>query len=135
MIAKLFINLPVKDITKSVEFYVELGFAFNMDYADEHSACMELNDTTMIMLLSEERFKQFSNRGICDTQKYTEVRLSITVNSRKEVDDIIAMANFSGGVVDREPQDHGWIYGHSFIDLDGHQWEVVYLNTDFPSAN
>jgi predicted lactoylglutathione lyase len=134
MPTKVFVNLPVKDLNKSKAFFEGLGFSFNPQFTDENAACMVISDTIYSMLLMESYFKTFTNKAISDATKSTETIITLDASSREEVSRIVAKAKELGGTIYREPQDHGWMYQHSFADLDGHQWEFVYMDeTQLPS--
>ncbi|HEY6626686.1 MAG TPA: VOC family protein [Ignavibacteriaceae bacterium] len=128
MAKQIFINLPVKDLKKSMVFFEKLGFSFNMQFTDDSAACLMIGENIYAMLLLEKFFKTFTNKEIANAKKLTEVLIAIDVESREEVDEMIRKAVDAGGVTYRNPQDHGWMYGHSFADLDGHQWEVLYMD-------
>ena len=119
MVKQIFVNLPVKDLNKTVEFFTKLGFKFNPQFTDDNATCMIISENIFAMLLIEKFFKTFTKNEICDAKKSTEVLLALTVDSRKEVDDMISKAMKAGGKEPREPQDHGWMYGRSFEDLNG----------------
>ena len=127
---EIFINLPVKNLDRSIKFFKELGFEFNPQFTDKNAACMIIEENIFAMLLTEEFFKTFlsPNKQIADPQKNTEVLLCVSADSRKEVDDIVAKAKAAGASSPRDPQDHGFMYGHGFDDLDGHIWEVMYMD-------
>ena len=125
---KVFINLPVKDLKKSMDFFTGLGYRFNTLFTDEKAASMVISDNIYAMLLSEEYFKTFTKKSISDAKTSTEVLIALDADSREDVQKIIAKAKESGADIYAEPQDHGWMYQHSFADLDGHQWEIVYMN-------
>lgn len=124
---QIFINLPVKDLNQSVEFFTRLGFTFNPEFTDENATCMVVSENIFVMLLVERFFKTFTKKEICDTTNSTEVLTCLTCDSRAEVDEMVAMARSAGGAIPREPQDHGFMYSHAFEDLDGHTWELVYM--------
>ena len=128
MATKIFINLPVKDLNKSIGFFTKLGFTFNPQFTDDQATCMILGENIFAMLLIEERFKDFTQKPISNAQKNTEVLLALDAESREKVDEIIRNAVAAGGSIYSEPQDQGWMYGHSFADLDGHQWEILYMD-------
>ena len=128
MASKIFINLAVKNLKKSVDFFTKLGFCFNPQFTDEHATCMIIGDTIFAMLLTEQRFKDFTKKEICNAHKNTEVLIAIDTDSREKVDEMVKTAVDAGGSIYMEPQDHGWMYAHSFADLDGHQWEIMYMN-------
>lgn len=128
MATKIFVNLPVKDLNKSVEFFTKLGFSFNPQFTDDKATCMIIGENIFAMLLVEERFKDFTKKEICDAKKNTEVLIALDAENRKQVDEMVKKAEEAGGSIYTEPQDHGWMYGHSFADLDGHQWEILYMD-------
>ena len=128
MAKQIFINLPVKDLKNSMTFFEKLGFSFNMQFTDDKAACMIIGENIYAMLLLEKFFKTFTNKEIADAKKTTEVLIAIDAESRQSVDEMIRKAVEAGGSTYRNPQDNGWMYGHSFADLDGHQWEVLYLD-------
>ncbi len=128
MSRQIFVNLAVKDLKKSKEFFTNVGFKFNPKFTDDNSACMIIGENIFAMLLVEKFFKTFIKKEICDAKKSTEVLLAINVDNRKEVDALVKRAVQSGGSTYSEPQDHGWMYLKSFADLDGHQWEIFYMD-------
>jgi predicted lactoylglutathione lyase len=125
---KTFVNLPVKDLNKSVAFFTKLGFTFNPQFTDENATCMVVGEDIFVMLLVEKFFKSFTNKEICDTSRSTEVILAISVESREQVDQLMKKVIDSGGSEHREKQDHGWMYLRSFEDVDGHLWEVFFMD-------
>jgi predicted lactoylglutathione lyase len=128
MATKIFVNLPVKDLNKSKEFFTKLGFTFNPQFTDDKAACLIIGENIYAMLLVEPFFKTFTKKEICDAKRNTEVLLAIDAPSREKVDEMVKKAVEAGGSIYMEPQDYGWMYGHSFADLDGHQWEVFYMD-------
>jgi uncharacterized protein len=122
------VNLPVKDLNKTVEFFTKLGFTFNPKFTDENATCMIVNNDIFVILLVEKFFKTFTKREICDTTKDTEVIIALSTESRENVDQRINKVIEAGGKESREPQDHGWMYGRSFEDINGHLWEVIYMD-------
>ncbi|RJQ15692.1 glyoxalase/bleomycin resistance/extradiol dioxygenase family protein [Candidatus Woesearchaeota archaeon] len=128
MAKQIFVNLPVKDLSKTIKFFSTLGFTFNPKFTDKKAACMIIGENIYSMLIVEKFFKTFTPKKISDAKKTTEVLLALAVESRKKVDEIINKAVKAGGKEPRKPQDHGWMYGRSFEDLDGHIWEVFYMN-------
>jgi len=128
---KIFVNLPVKNLDKSMEFFTELGFNFNTQFTDETAACMIVTEDIFVMLLTEAKFKTFTPKEICDSTKSTEVLVCLSLESRERVDEMVRKAVGAGGTTYKEPQDYGFMYGHGFQDLDGHIWEVIYME---PSA-
>lgn len=131
MATKIFVNLAVKDLNKSVAFFTALGFSFNPQFTDETATCMIVSDDIFVMLLTEAKFKTFTPKQICDTKKYTEVLVCLSSESRANVDELVRKAVAAGGTTYKEPEDHGFMYGHGFQDPDGHIWELVYME---PSA-
>lgn len=131
MATKIFVNLPVKNLDRSVEFFTMLGFTFNQQFTDESATCMVISGDIYVMLLTEERFKEFTPKEICDATKSTEVLVALTCDGREQVDVMVRKAVAAGGSTYNEPQDHGFMYGHGFQDPDGHIWEVIYMD---PSA-
>lgn len=125
---KIFINLPVKDLQKSINFFTELGFSFNPTFTDESATCMIIGENIFAMLLTEKRFSEFTDRPIADAHKTTEVLIAIDQPSKKAVDQVINKAVKAGGTIYSKPQDHGWMYQHAFADLDGHQWEIAWMD-------
>jgi predicted lactoylglutathione lyase len=122
---KIFVNLPVKDLNKTIEFFTKLGFKFNPQFTDENATCMIVGEDIFVMLLVEKFFKTFTRKEICDTSKNSEVIVALSVESREKVDQMINKAIEAGGRDSREPQDHGWMYGRSFEDINGHILEVI----------
>ncbi len=128
MVNKLFVNLPVADLQKSIQFFSQLGFSFNEQFTDDKAACMIIGQNIYAMLLVKERFSDFTKKPISDAHTTTEVLLAIDVPARNAVDEMVHKAVTAGGSIYMEPQDHGWMYQHSFADLDGHQWEVFFMD-------
>ncbi|MBX2890935.1 MAG: VOC family protein [Saprospiraceae bacterium] len=128
MATKVFINLPVKDLDKSMAFFSGLGFTFNPQFTDEKAACMVISDSIFAMLLTEPFFQTFTRKKISDAKTATEVLIALDAASRDKVQNTVAKAVKLGGTLYTEPQDHGWMYQHSFADLDGHQWEILYMD-------
>lgn len=131
MATQIFVNLPVKDLRKSTEFFTALGYSFNPQFSDENAGCLVISDTIYAMLLMEPFFKSFIKKEIADATKTTEVIVALTVESRARVDELAEKALASGGKPATDPIDHGFMYSRSFQDPDGHLWEVVYMD---PSA-
>lgn len=124
----IFVNLPVKDLGKSVAFFTALGFSFNPQFTDETATCMVISDTIFAMLLTHEKFASFSPRPIADTARSIEVLTCLSRESRADVDAMVKAALAAGGTTYKEPQDHGFMYGHGFQDLDGHVWELMWMD-------
>ena len=131
MATKIFVNLPVRDLKKSIDFFAKLNFTFNPQFTDETATCMIVSDDIFVMLLTREKFKTFTPKTICDATKSTEVLVCLSCESRDHVNDMIRKAVAAGGTTYNQPQDHGFMYAHGFQDLDGHIWELVYME---PSA-
>jgi predicted lactoylglutathione lyase len=128
MARKIFVNLAVRDLQKSMEFFSTLGFTFNRQFTDDKAACMVISDEAFVMLLSEPFFKSFTRREQCDTSRSTEALMALSCESKAEVDEIVRKAIDAGGKHAMDPQDHGFMYGWSFYDLDGHHWEVLWMD-------
>ena len=128
MTTKIFVNLPIKDLNRTIEFFTKLGFNFNPQFTDENATCMIIGEDIFVMLLVEKFFKTFTKKEICDASKNTEVIVALSAEGREKVDQMINKAIEAGGREFREPQDHGWMYERSFEDIDGHLWEIVYMD-------
>ena len=125
---KLFVNIPVSDLQRSIEFFETLGFAFNQQFTDATATCMLVGEDAYFMLLTQEKFREFSKRPVSDSLKETGALYAISVESREEVDETVRKALRAGGTRAAEPQDHGFMYAWSFYDLDGHHWEVFWMD-------
>jgi predicted lactoylglutathione lyase len=125
---EIFVNLAVRDLPRSQAFFSKLGFEFNPKFTDDKAACMIINDGAYVMLLGEPFFKTFTRRELCDTSRQTEGMFAVSCASRAEVDATVTKAIAAGATPAMEPQDHGFMYGWSFYDLDGHHWEVVWMD-------
>lgn len=136
MATKIFVNLPVKDLQKSITFFTHLGFSFNPQFTDETATCMIIGENIFAMLMVDTRFQEFTKKAVADAHKTTEVILALDAESREAVDDLVVKAVEAGGSIYADRHDHGWMYYHSFADLDGHQWEVIYMDENAvpPSA-
>lgn len=130
MTTQIFVNLPIKDMQRSQAFFQALGYGFNPQFTNEQGACMVVSDTIYVMLLVEPFFQTFTGKPIADAKKSTEVLVCLSCESREAVDEMVRKAKAAGAAVPREPQDHGFMYGHGFEDLDGHIWELVYMDPD-----
>jgi hypothetical protein len=128
MVQQIFINLPVENLQRSMDFFTALGFQFNSTFTDEKAACLVLGENLYAMLLHKDFFATFTKKPVADAQQSTEVLLGISIPSRTQVDAMIATAVEHGGQVYLEAQDHGWMYQRSFADPDGHQWELIYID-------
>jgi uncharacterized protein len=127
MATQIFVNLPVKDLSQSIEFFTKLGFTFNPQFTDKNATCMLVDENIFVMLLVEKYFKTFTPKDICDTSKNTEVLVALSFESRAEVDAMVAKAIAAGGTIYKEPNDMGFMYQHGFQDLDGHLWEIFFM--------
>lgn len=125
---KIFVNLPVKDLKRSIEFFTKLGFSFNPQFTDETGTSMIVSEEAYVMLLTEKRFKDFTQKQLCDTRAHTEGIFALSCSSRAEVDELVNTAIAAGGTHAMDKQDHGFMYGWSFYDLDGHHWEVFWMD-------
>lgn len=125
---KLFVNIPVNDLQRSILFFEELGFTFNMHFTDATATCMLVGADAYFMLLTRERFAGFCDRPVSDPTQVTGALYSIGVESRAAVDEMVRAAVAAGGSHALEPQDHGFMYGWSFHDPDGHHWEVFWMD-------
>lgn len=126
---KIFVNLPVKNLDKTKEFFSKLGFTFNAQFTDDKAACMVISDNIYSMLLKEDFFKSFiPDRQVCDSAKEKEVLIALSVESRGKVDELMGKALNAGGREARPAQDYGWMYGRAFEDIDGHIWELFYMD-------
>lgn len=120
MATKIFVNLPVKDLDKTIEFFTKLGFTFNPQFTDENATFMIIDKDSFVMLLVEKFYKTCTNTGICDTTKDTEVIVALSAESREKVDQMINKDIEADGKEPQTPQDYGWMYGRSFEDINGH---------------
>jgi predicted lactoylglutathione lyase len=127
-IKQIFVNLPVKDLKRSIDFFTKLGFTFNQQFTDHNATCMIIGENIFAMLLVEEYFSTFTSKQIANSTATTEVINAFSMDSRQEVDDIIAKAIDAGGRQYKDTQDYGWMYGRNFEDLDGHQWEFFFMD-------
>ncbi|MDM5297325.1 VOC family protein [Bacillus pumilus] len=124
----MYINLPVKHVNESRVFFEQLGFEFRQQYTNDQAACLVINDTFTVMLLAQKHFQSISEKQIVDARQASEMILSLQVNTREEVDELVEKAIAAGGSPFKEKQDHELMYGWSFQDLDGHLWEVFYMD-------
>ena len=128
MLRQIFVNLPVKDLNKSKAFFNALGLSFNQQFTNEQGACLEIAPNIFAMLLVEPFFQGFTKLPISDAKKATEVLIALSVDSRAEVDELVAKAVAAGATTPNAPVDHGFMVQHGFADLDGHQWEVFWMD-------
>ncbi|AZN36207.1 VOC family protein [Iodobacter ciconiae] len=127
MSRKIFVNLPVENLEASLGFFRQLGFDFNPQFSNSTAGCMVVSDDIFVMLLKEARFQTFTPKTLCNSHTHTEMLLCLSCDSHKEVNEMVARAVAAGGTTYNDPQDHGFMYAHGFQDLDGHIWELVYI--------
>ena len=128
MSTKIFVNLPVKDLKRSMSFFKTLGFEFNPQFTDDTAACMVIADDIYAMLLTHAKFKMFTKKEIADTTRFTEALTALSCESKGKVDDLVETALKAGAVESGNLQDYGFMYGRSFDDLDGHTWEIFWMD-------
>lgn len=132
MSTKIFVNLPVKDLEKSKAFFSKLGYSFNQQFTDEKAASLVISEHIYAMLITEPFFKTFiPNNEISDTTKAKEVLVALSTDSKQQVDELAEKAIAAGGKQFRGAEDHGFMYARSFEDLDGHVWEVFWMDPGF----
>ncbi|MFC5439823.1 VOC family protein [Rhodanobacter ginsenosidimutans] len=130
----LYVNLPVKDLERSVDFFEALEFSFNPKFTDENAACLIINERTGVMLLAESFFAGFTNKPIADARASTETLLALSLDSRADVEAFMARALAAGATPTIESKDYGFMVQHGFADPDGHQWEVFWMDeTQMPT--
>ncbi|WP_028610810.1 VOC family protein [Paenibacillus harenae] len=125
---QIYVNLPVKDLNKSIEFYSKIGFEFNPQFTDENATCMVVGDNIFVMLLVEPFFQTFIKKEIADATRSAEVIVSISAESKEQVDEVVSKALAAGGKPSNETSDQGFMYTGSFQDTDGHLWEIIYMD-------
>ena len=128
MSTKIFVNLPVKDLSRSIDFFTKLGFSFNQQFTDENATCMVITDDIYAMLLVEKVFQSFTTKEVADATRTTEAIVALGLDRREQVDELADKALANGGQPVKEPMDQDLMYGRSFQDPDGHIWEVFYLD-------
>lgn len=126
----IFLNLPVADLARSREFFAALGWSFNEQFTDEFATMLVISEEISAMLLTHERFAAFTPKQIVDAKASTECLIGLSAPDREAVDSIVDKALAAGGTMLREPDDHGFMYGRSFNDLDGHVWEIIWMDPD-----
>lgn len=133
-IQSLFVNLPVNDLPRAVNFFTNLGFTFNAKFTNDNATCMVVNEHIQVMLLTKPFFAGFTNKPVADATQTTQVLLSMAVDSRAAVDAMLDKAKAAGGTEENPAKDYGFMYQRGFFDLDGNGWEVFYMNeADFPA--
>ncbi|HWI84159.1 VOC family protein [Ramlibacter sp.] len=128
---QIYVNLPVRDLAATKAFFTALGFSFHPQFSNDQGACMVIGEHSFVMLLVEPFFQTFTKKPVADATRSTEVLVCLSCASRAEVDQLVAKALAAGGTAPQPPLDHGFMYGHGFTDLDGHMWELTYMD---PSA-
>ena len=124
----IFVNIEVKDLAKAKEFFENLGYSFNPQFTDETAAAMVIHDNIFAMLLTHDKMKQFTKKEILDSHHATEVLIALSCESKSEVDEMMEKVLASGGKEARDTQDYGFMYARSFEDLDGHIWEIMWMD-------
>jgi uncharacterized protein len=134
-VQSLYVNLPIADVGKTTAFFTQLGFAFNAQFSNDKACCLVVNEQIQIMLLSREFFGSFTPKPVTDAAHSTPAFMSLSVASRAEVDALMDKALTAGGVEHSAAKDHGFMYQRGFFDLDGHAWEIFYMDiAQFPGA-
>ena len=128
MSTKMFVTFPVKNLDRAKAFFEAIGYSFNPQFTNEQAACMVISDTIYAMLLTEPFFQGFTKKTIADGHSSKEVLICLSCESREAVDEMVKKAWEAGGTAPMPAQDHGFMYYHSFEDLDGHHWEVMYMD-------
>lgn len=128
MTKQVFITLPVADVRKSMAFFAALGYAHNPQFTGDDAGCVIINETTSVMLGTHAKFREFTPKAVCDTTQAVEVLITLCCDSRAEVDELVAKAITAGGHTYDKPEDFGFMYTHSFVDLDGHGWGVLHMS-------
>ncbi|NMG75428.1 VOC family protein [Aromatoleum diolicum] len=135
MARQIYVNLPVKELKRTSEFFGALGFAFEPKFSNDDAICMIIADNIFVMLLVERFFQTFIKKEVCDAKKSTEVLLCLSCDSRDHVNALVAKAVAAGGSIPRDAKDHGFMYEHAFEDPDGHIWELIYMEPDAAPAD
>jgi predicted lactoylglutathione lyase len=128
MSKQIFLNLPVSDLSKSSAFFKALGFVEDPKFTSEDGACIVISDTIFVMLCTQDKFRVFTPKAICDTSTAVEMLINLSCESREEVDGLVAKALAEGGSTYDKPEDLGFMYSHSFVDLDGHGWGLFHMS-------
>lgn len=128
MIKQLCLNLPVADLPKAKAFFQALGFADNPEITGDSGAMIVISESIAVMLTTHAKFREFTPKAVCDTSKAVEVLFNLNCESREEVDRLVAKALGAGGSTYDQPEDLGFMYSHSFVDLDGHGWGLFHLS-------
>lgn len=131
---QIYVNLAVDDLDRSKAFFSAIGFSFEAQFTNEQAACLILGENLYAMLLVKDLFKSFTRKSLCNPKESTEALVGLSCESRGEVDALVAKAFAAGGTVPRAPQDYGFMYGHGFEDIDGHIWELIYMDPNAKAA-
>lgn len=131
---QIFLNLPVANLPKSVAFFQALGYSLNPNFSGDDAACVVISETIFVMLGTHAKFREFTPKAVCDTTQAVEVLISLSCESRQEVDDLVAKALAAGGTTYDKPEDFGFMYTHSFVDLDGHGWGLLCMTPTPPQG-
>lgn len=128
MASKIFVNLPVEDLDKSLHFYTSMGFTINPKFSDDTAACIVISNEIFVMLLTKPKFEQFTTKAVADAKDTTEVINALSIESRDLVDQLAEKALQSGGAEAKPATDHGFMYIKSISDPDGHIWELAWMD-------
>jgi len=131
---QIYVNLAVGNLERSKAFFSTIGFSFEPQFTNDQAACLILGENIYAMLLVKDLFKSFTHKSLCDPKEGTEVLVGLSCESRGEVDALVAKALAAGGTAPRAPQDYGFMYGHGFEDIDGHVWELIYMDPNARAA-
>jgi predicted lactoylglutathione lyase len=131
---QIYVNLAVNDLERSKAFFSAIGLKFEPQFTNEQAACLILGENIYAMLLVKDLFKSFTRKSLCDPKESTEALVGLSCESREEVDALVARALAAGGAIPRAPQDYGFMYGHGFEDIDGHIWELIYMDPNAKAA-
>lgn len=135
MAKMIFVNLPVRDLARATAFYQAIGATKNEQFSDETASCLVFSETIHVMLLTHDKYRQFTPKKIADAKTSSQVLICLSADSREAVDDMVAKAQAAGGGADPGPkQDYGFMYGRSFEDPDGHHWEVMWMDVAAATA-
>jgi len=134
MSTQIFVNLPIKDLDRSVAFFKQLGYRFDPKFTDENATCMIVGDNIFVMLLVEKFFKTFTHKPVADAHAGTEAIIAIALDRREAVDVLVDKALGAGAAVSGDPKDLGFMYQRGYQDLDGHLWEVFHMDPNAPGA-
>ncbi|GGH13951.1 VOC family protein [Mucilaginibacter phyllosphaerae] len=132
MATQIFLNLPVNDLNKSIAFFTKLGYTFNPQFTDEKATCMIISDTIYVMLLTKAFFQTFTKKRIIDAHTEAECSICLSAESKDAVNEMVAKAEAAGAVIPNPATDYGFMYQHSFADLDGHHWEIMWMDPAGP---